>query len=207
MSAARGFSLLEVVVVLGLMGLLTYLVMSLFLPSLRSSARASTRAQLQQQALLVTRWLYNDLNRSIPRGIGIRSAPTVLSLQPAADLSIDGAVVWQPTLVSYFLDSTHRTLYRRTWNAGNPPALGWTPVVTRPRRPTPTELSLLASQLDGSERSIATHVDQFELSHTGTGDNVDGPVELLLSLSQRAAGAPRPETYQVRRLFSLRLAE
>ncbi|MGE0491528.1 MAG: PilW family protein [Vulcanimicrobiota bacterium] len=195
--ARRAFTLLEVMVAAGLFLIVGLILVNLLIPTLRTAGRTSQRAQLQQQGLLAGRWLVDDLQLAAAGGVGIRSGPDVLAIQPANDLSADGVVVWQQELVVYYV--ADRRLWRRTWAPGRVPSMALNLSTNQPTRPGPAQLLQLVSQLDASPRPIAANVDSFTVTHAGSGAAVASPITIELELSEGQ------ERYRLRKVTALRL--
>lgn len=201
-----GFTLAEVMVTATLSLVLLGLVWSFLVPTFRAYARASARVEMQEQAALVITRMVADLQLCVPAGVGVLSGgPVVLSLQPAVGLNASGQTVWDDHLVVYSWTAPSGTVNRRGWPP-SPPALALLLSSGNPCRPSPAQLTQLASQPGAAAATLASQVKSLQLAHTGVGAAVKPPLKITIVL-ERAVSSQDVERFELSRSISLRQAE
>ena len=176
MSRARAFTLVELVLASALAFVLLSLCVAVLVPLARATARSADQVDLRQMAYVSLDRLSADLSRSAPEGISVGA--NVMAIQPLVDLSADGLQVWDSQLITWFWKDGQ--LRRRLWPPG-PPDLGWVPDPSRPRHPTPAELTRLAVLTDS--QVLAGFVESFEVTG-GTPPLFVQPISLKLRLKR-----------------------
>lgn len=132
----RGLTVMELVVVVGLLALLLVLCIQMVTPSIRVWEVNRARADLDQAAMVTTARLQHDLMATQREAISFRAAnPCVLAF-PLTDRyeALSGKPIFDHWAL-YSLDPVNRLLYRREWEV---------PPTTEPQPLLDPQLSLLA---------------------------------------------------------------
>ncbi|MBI3928956.1 MAG: prepilin-type N-terminal cleavage/methylation domain-containing protein [Armatimonadetes bacterium] len=189
----RGFSLVEVVVASGLLGLLTLVLALLLTPGLRIWNLSQTRSEAEQAMMLAEGHLGEELMETAPSSVQTVDDPGLSALSFLSPGSnpveaydpITGAPTWRQ-LVVYYLSSG--TLYRKQWQTGSTPPLPYVLPASKPFQVQPDELRLLCVP-DGTERRVCAGLDELELFVPGDGT-------LILSLEVNLETQNGPETFR-----------
>jgi type II secretory pathway pseudopilin PulG len=144
----RAFSLLEVIISFALLAMLLTLIFSFLVPTLRVSARAETRLEMQERAMIVLARIQQDLTRSTEAGLSLDSVSlkrspvpptTMLSDSPSPVPSNVALVIqelpqpeecgppavsscqqhWSTNLIAYTWDSATENVHRKEYNAAS----------------------------------------------------------------------------------------
>lgn len=205
-ASARGFSLVEILVVCSLLALVLTGVVSALTAAFRNSARYSARVEMQEQASLVLDMIRVDLERSASSAVTLLpqvlpNQPSGLAIQRLAGFTGQGTQEWEPQLLVYYWLPSSQRLKKESWQAGLPPALPVILLDTRPSRITQQDLFDIINDA-GSERVLATGVQQFEVGLASP--PAMQPLVIGLTLERQVPGRASPERFQLRRFITLR---
>jgi hypothetical protein len=178
------------------------LAMLLLIPTLRASARGSTHAEMENQALLLSSLLCRDMDGSVPQGVSLSSDGHTVAFMPIQDLLDAGTLVWLPQFNVYTWDG--QSVLRRVWYAPGPPSMGTVDGSTALRL-TDVQMSALSSTTTLETRILASGVTAFALAQGGPAPSVTDAITLSVSLQRQAAsGRAVPEAFTLTRSFSFR---
>lgn len=202
-SSRRGFSLLEVIVAMGLISMLGLLIIQVVIPSFRSTAETQKRISLQQKAMLLFRRLGNDVQDSSPAAISISSSPAVIAGQPISEFTPEASQLYTVGLWAYY--QVGDEVRRVDWTPPGPPAISVTLQTTAPTRLTPADLAAFTTATIPLARTLTDQVRSLQLTHAGVGTAVAGPLTVEVVLGP--PGPNDPARVQMRRVYSPRLGE
>lgn len=163
----KGFSLLEVMLAIGLLGLLTTVVMQVMTPGLRIFTLSQTLGEVETRSLAAHHKLTRELTASTPASVYWLEEPGLSSL---TFLAVDkeggfdpasGAPVWRQQRAWFVRQGQ---LFRRTWQ---PPEPGLTRTL-----PTTTAFALNAPEVravSSGGRGLCQGVTRFEVTPAGKG--------------------------------------
>lgn len=191
----RGFTIVEVLIVLSVFGMLVSAVFLVFDMGLKAWQKSSTKNELLQQAQITNLKLGADVERSSLASLSIDDTPATPIAALLSPLNDDqqfesdnrGRPVWQKYLC-YYLDKSEGVIYRRE--------VDLTPTAPQRTTPTPIEFyndgtgpkTLLSYRTGG--QPVSRFVEEFEL------EVLPEPVSQLswrLTMS-RTLGSDRRET-------------
>jgi len=205
----KAFTLMEILVAAGLLGLLLLGFLLFLLPTLKVMGRASAQTEVQQQALLAFERIDRELRTSGSTAVGVFSQSLVgagqwpgLCLTPLQGVDGQGQPNWAPRMLAFWWDSSEQRLMVKTWPPKNPPSFAQEPVLSRPARLTAIEFHDLVHGLNGSERRLASGVTAFDVVHGGTGSALVAPLTLQIEL-QRQVGHEH-EQFKFHKVLTLR---
>lgn len=206
MTARRGFTLIDQLVVAGLLALLLTLTAQVLAPCLSVWQRSRTRSDLDQSARMLEYRLAEELRRSTAESVTVLAgelpAISFLSTRPASGTSYDGVTgrpIWT-RVVAYYLDAPNRVLYRKEWpnprlGISQVPALPYTLPTTTPLRLSEAELALLCTTANHTEQRASYHVSELSATVPSYGrldvdlrlltESRSGPESLLRSVVLR----------------------
>ena len=189
----RGWTLIEMLVVVGLMGLLAACIALMLSGILRSSREEMARSHLQSLLMVAMNRLERTLQRSCLEGLSyVPGPPALLAVHTQPEGVLPRVPVWDPFWVT-FLWHEGRLLMR-----SSPPHPALTaPSIQGPRALAEPQLSqVLASPLQHS-RLLAENVSLFrvDLGHSGS-------VEFELELQRPTRN--QAEKFRARRRLFLR---
>ena len=193
-------SLVEVLIVAGLLAMLATLFIWFMIPSLRLTAQQSVRIELQQQASIALNKLTTDLRKTSATGVSL--GVDSLGLNMIEGVTEKGKQIWADEVVVYYRDVSLKRLFRKVYPPA-PPALNLPFNPLRPTRVSPSELASLAAA-NGKERSVAQHVEIFEIAHSGGGNNLETPLTLRLVLSHGVSQKTDDESFEIISMVALR---
>lgn len=193
-------SLVEVLIVAGLLALLGTLFTWFMIPSLRLTAQQSVRIELQQQATIALAKLTADLRQTSATGVSLGVDSMALNL--IEGVTDEGKQIWADEVVVYYRDASLKRLFRKVYPPA-PPALNLPFNPLRPTRVSPSELASLATS-NGQERSAAQNVEVFEIAHSGEGDNLQAPLTLRLVLTRGVSQKDEDESFEIVSMVALR---
>lgn len=181
--AARGMTLAEALIGLGLLGLLLSVLVGLLIPSVRLSVRTQTRLDLTRGAAEVAGQLQRDLETSAAQALYLE--PSIAAMQPLAGLNGDGVRLWSPRWVIFQLDGSQR-VNRQIYAIG--PA---DPSLMRAPQAAPL-MSWLSTPGSAAERRVlAWGVKSFAV--TARSEGAGTAVSLRLLLEVPLGDRPEPE--------------
>ncbi len=207
MSSTRGFTLLETVVGVGLVVLVLGLATLLFVRTLKASLRGTLRAEMQQQALVASNQLAQDLARTTPEGVSLRteSPPWVVAICPLSDpaqgepapLLANGSLLWSPRFWVYHYRESEQLLVRASWPPG---AVAPLPGETSPGEPRHLDPDRLAQVVGGTlhqPKVLARGIRRLAVVHAPGGSDrlVLQPWRLEIELERPAARGPERLQY------------
>ncbi len=201
----RGLTLVEVLVFSALSLLLIGLIIRLVLPSIRASGRASTQVELQQMATHAILSLSRDLARCNGSSISVSDSTGVggLAYVRSAGVSSSGRRVWEEVATFVVRLPEDRRLIRQTYPP-SPPELGVTFLPSLAPSFSPSDLAEVASQPNPTRRNLASEVEEFEVSHLGSGhDQFTPPLRIRLKLQKQVA-SNQVESFEMVREYALR---
>ncbi len=172
-----GLTIVELLVVMGLLGLLLTICGQIVQPSLRVWELNRARADLDQAALVATTRLQRDLLGSHREAVSFRPADPCALAFPLSERyeALTGKPVFD-RWVLYSLDPQNRLLYRRQWTV---------PATTEPEALLDPQLSVLAAT--PPLKRVAGHVAALRVLHP---NGEQGPIRIELDLQRPARGAP-----------------
>lgn len=172
----RGLTLMELVVVVGLLGLLLALLIQILNPSLRVWELNRARADLDQAAMVAIGRLQRDLHATHREAISYRAAGPCTLAFPLTERyeALTGKPIFERWAL-YSLDTANRVLYRREWAV---------PATTRPEPLLDPQLSLMA--VAPPLQRITGHIASLRVLNLA---NSEVPVRLELDLLRPARGA------------------
>lgn len=170
----RGLTLVELMVVVGLLSLLLVLCIQIVDPSIRVWELNRARADLDQAAIVAMGRLQRDLLATHRDAISYRAAgPCVVAFPvPTRYEALTGKPIFDRWAL-YSLDPTNRVLYRREWNV---------PPTTEPQPVLDPQLSLAA--VTPPLKRIAGHISALQLTNV-----VNSPLRLQLDFRRPGKGA------------------
>lgn len=188
----RGMTLIEVMVAAALSLILGVVLFQAMQTGFSQHSRNLRHADLQQQALVVSRRLSTELQQSTPGGIAV--GPNQLAVQRLVDVTatLPPSQIWDTRQFVYFL-GPQGGLYRREWPPF-PPDLGVTLSSSAPFRANPTQLTSLC--LVNRSSLLGRDVTRFEISNPAT-----RPLTLKVTVQREG------DTVISERTLSLRNAE
>ncbi|MBI3929146.1 MAG: hypothetical protein HY319_26615 [Armatimonadetes bacterium] len=203
-------TLLELIVAAALAVLLLTMFFWFLVPSMRLSGQQSARVDIQQQTTLAVRKIVADLECSTTDGIGILptdgaqpSRPVAVGINRLDDVLADGQQSWQNSLAIYYWDRSDHRLYYKEWPP-EPPSLGIPFASSRATKPSPQDLLEIVNNNNGTRRSLALGVAEFELRHTGVGDSIGLPLTVRLVLEREVAQKSETERFEMERTVMVR---
>lgn len=188
-------TLLEMLVVIGLIGLLIALVARFFAPFMRNVSRGLDRVEMQQQGMVALNKIRERLQASAVEGISYRaSSPVTLSInrlmvQPAGEIvDATGNLRWRTDLDLFVWQASTSQLRTRTWPpavSGDPLSLSGIDITSPlvPKKPTSDQLQSLAANLQ-TTTTLATGVVDFSVTNTGPGGELRMPLQLRIKLQR-----------------------
>jgi prepilin-type N-terminal cleavage/methylation domain-containing protein len=191
----RGYTLLELLIALGLLGLVASLVSLMLVRTLKLSQKGLSRVDMQQQASLALQRMLTDLRRTSCAGLSLRSSadPKGLAICPISSPQLrsgqpepvqgDGLLRWSDFFLLYYHDRLGQRMLYREWPPGSPSASAAELSISRARRLDPARL-LEVLQGVGRTVVLAQGVSDFEIVHAfgGRDDLVIQPLRFRLSL-------------------------
>lgn len=201
-SFERGFTLFEVAIVSALLLIAGTIIVSVLIPSFRSTAAIQDRVSLQQKALVVFRRMASDIQDTTPIALSVSADPPVIAGQPLDRLSAEGRQLFQERLWLYYKEGSE--LKRLDWRSPGPPSIESQLKTSNPTRVLQEDLENLALGNVPGALVLTPDVTSLTITHAGAGAGVAGPVVIDLVLETRGAD---PARVQMRRAFSPRLGE
>jgi hypothetical protein len=202
----RGLSLAEVLVAAALALLLLTCFLWFLLPSLSAMARSTAQSEAQQQGVLALERIERELRRSAASGVAVFPKPAAapgLYLTPLQDVNDKGQPNWALELVAVWWNRSQQRLWIKSWPPKDPPALAQDPVLSRPARLSAANYQDLVSRQNGTERSLAAGVIDFDPQHAGgSGSTLVGPLHVQIEL-ERQEGRHK-QRFKFRKVFGLR---
>lgn len=154
-AARRAFSLLEAVLVAGLLLLLLTLLFTIVAPMLRASQKANQMSDLRQMAAVSLESLCSEVEQSGAPGLVLY--PGALSVHGVETITSDGSTVWSRKLTLY---SWSRRQLRRSLFPPVPAGLS-APEQGRPFRLQPDQLGLA---LSAPSLLLCTDLEEFRVA-------------------------------------------
>lgn len=192
-NSKRGLTLIEVMVVMGLLLLLTFLLGDFLFDLARSSSVAGVRGGLQSEALLHSEAMLASLRQTTLTGLAVSNDPghPGFAATPLRSVTTGGQRVWDQQLTMYYWVSGSRTLYRQQCPPANlPTGLAFQP--SQPPQPAPAELTLMFS----GGRPLSERVSDFEVALQGS------RISLKLSMEHEMPNAS-PQRYEIVRELTM----
>ena len=193
-SRARAFTLIEVLVVMGLGMLILGVIHHFLMFTYRNVARNSAQAEMQQFSTLAMYRLEKELQQCDQGGVSWEKTPTfaALGLHPVQEVTPTRHKKYRDQMAIYCWDVASGSFQRRTWGLG-------TLDIHQARRLTPAEFALIVFQPNGTV--LCTSVVDFNLE-------MDGPPRysqpLKLTMRLRRSVNSRDEVYRMERYVCLR---
>lgn len=178
---SRGFTLVELLIWMGLSGLLLLVLVNLIIPALRLSARTQVRLELGRLAVRVAQQLQKDLEVSAPGAW--RYADQTLVLQTVEGLSAEGGRLWSGEWALYHREAPARRLWRQLAPLSQATLAG-------PRLPSPAELATLLAASSPQRHVLALDLSDFSLVSL---EDSEPAARLLLIFEAPVAGQKDPE--------------
>jgi prepilin-type N-terminal cleavage/methylation domain-containing protein len=201
MGRSRGYTLIEIMLAVGLFGFIMAVAIGYLVPSLHYSMRTSLRAEEEQQAVIALNRLVADSLTTAPSGFSPSStAPLAVGICPLASVQADGTQVWSSSFIIYWYDASSGCLLRRQWPPGGPLPTAQELDTTTPRKLLPARLAqIVAVPATPAQHEIvmARSVQSFNIiyPYPGTDDLLVQPVQFKLVLTRSGnTGQQTPET-------------
>lgn len=203
---AKGFTLLEVLIMATVALLILSLLAQLFIVAVRRTHDGRMRVELQQQGLVVLRQLHKDIEKTSARTMAVNLGdPYVLALTPVEAVTATGSVLWKEEIVSYVHSPASKILHRETYP---PQAPVFSEILSpfTPYLPTSGELGAQASTDSGQERILSRYVEEFSLTDRsgGTTSFREQPLILHLKLRRTLSTSDRTADFTIDRRYTLR---
>lgn len=147
----RGFTVLELLVALGLLSLVVTLMVGFVIPELERTTASAERAALQSEAALCVEQIIRELQTSSAEGVSL--APHAIGMVPIVDVTSLGTLVWGSEMHIFFFHEDR--VLRRVVDAGLDFSL------SRPPRLAEAELQALCEP-EGA-KLVASRVESFEI--------------------------------------------
>lgn len=114
--AKRGLTLGELLVVVGLLGLMLSLALGFLISVFRSSGQASVRHAVQTKGLLLSEELLKAFRSTGAAGLTAYTDPDLagVSIVPLETVTTTGQQVWKDDCFMYYWIKSERRLYKRT---------------------------------------------------------------------------------------------
>jgi prepilin-type N-terminal cleavage/methylation domain-containing protein len=192
-NSKRGLTLIEVMVVMGLLLLLTFLLGDFLSDLARSSSVAGVRGGLQSEALLHSEAMLASLRQTTLTGLAVSNDPNHpgFAVTPLRTVTTGGQRVWDQQLTMYYWVSGSRTLYRQQCPpASLPTGLAFQP--SQPPQPAPAELTSMFS----GGRPLSGRVSDFEVALQGS------RISLKLGMEHAMPNAS-PQRYEIVRELTM----
>lgn len=198
-NTARGVSLIELLVAIGLLALIMTLLVQALLPGLSLWKHARAVADIEQQCMVAEERITRTVLASIASSIGSasdanRSAISMLghggSEAVAGYNTTTGEPEWKQVEVFYFRKNDG-VLYQSFWNKAAGPALPYD-FADAPFALTPTELLALVGATGQQERRLADRVTELSLTPAPAPGSVGESETFVLRLGLRV-DVPRGE--------------
>lgn len=196
----RGFTLVELMTVIGLLLLLTALFIHMLVPTFEAVARSSAHREVQQAGLVALGWVARDLQSTA--GTGLRLEGRGLAAHPLKDVDADGNQRWEDRLVLYL--HKDRLLLRRLYRA----------LTLKTSAPHALPLAELRAVLDGprlvEDRVVARGVTEFSVTPADDGFDTGFAqpvlVEIALEKPVERPGQPVQQLRLQRKVYLLNKA-
>lgn len=213
----RAITLLEVLVSLGLAGLIVGIFASVLVPTFQASTRNSARVELQQEAQVVASRLQSDLQKATPAGLGLLvpsagDRTAVVSINSLLDVnsSQPPVQIFDKQLILYIYRPTARALVRRLWPPSPTPPVqvgGLTLGAEFAVRPEPARMQDWAANPAAGEVKLSAHVLEFAVTSPVAAPLIASPLKLQLVLEKTPDSRLAPLRYEISQSFSLRNGE
>lgn len=199
-----GFSLLELLVAVALMGMLGTLFVWFLVPSMRISGQQSARAELQQQAVLAVNRVAAVLQTTAAAGVSRRaSEPVTVAAVPLVNVDSQGRQQWATNMTLFYWDKPGERLCEKVWEQGwSPPALTFDP--GRPATATAGQLLAIIDSANGGPRSLARGVKTFSVTGAAGDATLTMPLNVTLELQRTTSQRQAAESYVASRVFTVR---
>lgn len=162
--ARRGFSYTEMLIAILLLVFLMTLSARFLIVSFRLSTEGSLEASMQGQAVVAAHRMLTDLQKG-PSAV-VRQNEYGFATIGMDTLTHLRTVVWDDELKVYYRDPLARKIYSKRYPPG-PPALAITFDPSNPPNVSSLDLQRLFDIRNGTERCLATNVEEFALLHHG----------------------------------------
>jgi prepilin-type N-terminal cleavage/methylation domain-containing protein len=181
----RGFSLLEVLVAAGLLGLLLVLTFGYLLPAAKAAYRYQTRGHLQQTALVALSLIEAAADTTSPAGVSwSKTSPIAIGFNPVDALQPSNAILtWTDRYEIFWWDETERTLKLTEWPPSPPSPTTEESSTVRAKRLPPERLSEIIETATKT-RTLAYGVTNFTVDHPGAEDTLIQPVTITIELTE-----------------------
>lgn len=193
----RGASLLELLISVGLMGIVMTCIYALMVAGVRYLNATNTSLEMQQQSLLGMIWLSHDLGESNHRTIATFPVPGgILMGSPRDDannswIDVSGAVRWPKFICYYLADVQGVQCMLRKEQYMDDPDLHTDPPPLLPPIPQPWQDYAYYRDLEISPRVITRYVQSLSC----TGNN---PVQINLTVGKEEWGRKYSMSLQVK---------
>jgi hypothetical protein len=176
--------------------LLVGLLFQFLIPALKISNRITLKAEVQQQATIALRNLVGEIEQASLFGLSFSTDSRVVAIHPIVEVTRNSQRVYADHIIVYKFDPASRRLSRYTWRNGLDPS------IEAPRKLDDTELDNVEAHFIDAGRTVAREVDGFQLTHSGTGNLIQQP--LLVKMTMRQQTASGNDTFELVRAVSLR---
>jgi type II secretory pathway pseudopilin PulG len=199
----RGLSIVEILVVLGLLAIVSLLLATLFGHSLRVTARESALLELEQTSYFTLEKIEADLLESNLTGISLlEGGPgeiTGVAVNPIHDITSDGDLAWKGSSIIYFYLPDKESVYKLKYPSGIEQEAE---VQATSTRFTKTELLDLVQANKGRALRVTDGVKSFAIAPD---DSTSGSRLLSLSITlERNIGETEERTFTLRKDVALR---
>jgi len=211
--ATSGFTLLEVILAAALVLMLGALAVGFLNPSLRALSRGSTRADMQQDAMVALGRLCADLQATATSAVGLLNpeasgpGPVVISLvRVETTAPPTGEAQWETSVIAYVWDRASERVVRRVFATANPVISGMGLSGLSPRRADDATLTRMASMSNpAGDEVLAIGVKQFRVATAGSGKSyVSPPFTIRIEMARAGSHRNEPERYVMTRSVTTR---
>lgn len=167
----RGLTLLEQMVVCGLLSLVLALAFSVLQPCLVDWKILQDRSDMERSASLAGERMSRDMTCSSADSLTVIDNPPAVSFLVPSETGaqgydpVNGTPMWDHFVI-YYLDASNQILYRKTWPGPGGaviPPYNYTLPSTTVFRLSTAELQLAATTTNGSERRFVTLIDGLQV--------------------------------------------
>ena len=155
----QGISLVEILVVIGLLSVITLLMASLFSGSLRISSREAVTLEIEQSCHFLLQRIESDLQSSGTAGISYLNSEqwNGVAINPIEDVTSEGSLTWRNGQIFYLWDSAKLALFKRERTGDT------TTLLTNPQVYSTTELLNIATSVSADRAQIGEGVSDFSV--------------------------------------------
>lgn len=188
--------MVEVLIALALLSLALTILISVLMPAMRTSARASDRMNHQQQGTLTMRRLTVDIQKTALEGLSYHPTLTLLTIHPITDVASDGSRTWGDSVRLYRLDNGQLIQSQSVPAVSN--------LLSHPFQPNLAQATpLLTNQ--SMEKTILRQVTEFNVTDADAASPAwEQPLTLSFKQEWEATGYDQTQSMIFSRMLFLR---